>query len=635
MEALNAFFTEFHFLRPLWLLALIPLLMLIWALKRVHRHQSGWQQVLAGHLYQHLIQGKSQPGSRPPFALLALGWVLATVALAGPTWEKLPQPVYQLHSGKVVVMDLSMSMRATDIAPDRLTRARFKAMDLIDAMPEGDIGLVAYAGDAFTIAPLSNDGQTLTALIPALQPEIMPVPGSEPITGLKQAAELLKNAGYQEGEIFWITDGINMVQSAPVNDLISDLPYRLSILAVGTADGAPIKLTSGELLKDNSGSIVIPKLRESLLKPLAQRSGGRYAPIQADDSDIHYLTSQNLVNRETKADNAKQDQFGDQWREAGPWLALLLLPLAAYAFRRGLVMALPLVLFSSLFTAPQAQANWWDDLWQRPDQQGQQLFNQGDYDSAAKQFSDPLWQGSAHYKNGDYEQALDAFSQSDSAQGWYNRGNALAHMGQLDKAIEAYDKALEKKPDLDDAAANKKALEELKKQQQSQQQQDQNQQNQQNSKSPNNQDQNGQQDKASDQGDPSQQQDSQNQDSQSQQNSTQQQQGEQESQSQSQPSQKKGQNEAESQQQDNDADSDQQARQQQTQGHEQDSETDTSQSMAAQGELTDEQKEQQQRLQKLMRRVPDDPAYLLKRKMQLEYQKRRRQRIPTSEQENW
>lgn len=604
-------FDTFHFLRPEWLFTLIPLLVLLLSIRHLHRQQSGWQSVLASHLYQHLITSKGNKKQRPPLILLGLGWLLAVIALAGPAWEQLPQPVYQLNTGKVVVMDMSMSMRATDVKPDRLTRAKFKAIDLINAIGEGETGLVAYAGDAFTISPLSSDAQNLTTLVPSLSPEIMPVAGSEPYLGLLSAVELLNNAGFQQGEIFWLTDGIENSQLQEVRELIEQSNYRLSVLAVGTEDGAPIQLTDGELMKDSRGAIVLPKLSPSNLKSIVAAGDGRYAPLQADDSDIDYLVSQQLVDRETQEDEESESKFGDEWKETGPYLLLLLLPIAAYSFRRGLISCFALFMLLPGYT-PEASANWWDDLWQTGDQQGQQAFSQGQFDQAAENFDDPLWKGSAHYKNGDYQAALDAYSQSDSTQALYNQGNALAQLGELEQAINAYEQVLAQEPEHADAKANKALLEQLK------QQQEQEQQNQQQDQ----QDQQNQQDQESQQDQQNQQQDQQNQqDQQGQQDDSR---SGQQNEPQNEPEQPESESEEQQQEQDQQQSEEEQQNQQQPQPAE-----------AQEKELTEEEKEQMQRMQNLLRKVPDDPAFLLKRKMMLEHQQRRRERMPNQLQRKW
>lgn len=607
----------FHFLRPEWLVALIPLALLLIAMRYLHKQQSGWQSVLASHLYQHLVTSKGSAGSKPPLWLLALGWLTGVLALAGPTWEQLPQPVYQLNTGKVVVLDMSLSMRATDIAPDRLTRAKFKTIDLVKAISEGETGLVAYSGDAFTVSPLSTDAQNLTTLIPSLSPEIMPLPGSEPYYGLESANNLLQNAGFKQGEIFWITDGVEISQLAELKQLIADSPYRVSILAVGTADGAPIRQANGDLLKDARGAIVIPQMDADPLQGLARIGGGRFVTLQADDSDIDYLLGQSLVERDAEEHEEELQTQGDEWKEMGPYLLLLLLPLAAYGFRRGLIAVVVAGILLPL-TAPPAQASWWDDLWKTRDQQGMDRFNQDDYAAAADAFNDPLWQGSAHYRNGDFEAALQSFSQSDSTDALYNKGNALAQLGELDEAIAAYEEVLQRAPDHEDARANKELLEQQKQQQQ--------QQDQQNSEDQQQQDQQNSDQQQQDQQDSSQ--------SDSQQNDQQQgQQGDQEQQ-QNDADQQEQQSDGEQQEQDQQAEQEQQ-QQQSEQEQQQQADQQQQQSQQAEAEMTDEQKEEMQRLQNLLRKVPDDPAFLLKRKMQLEHQQRRRERNTSRNTTKW
>jgi Ca-activated chloride channel family protein len=616
---------DFHFLRPQWLWAIIPLILLVWLVRHLHKQQSGWQSVLAGHLYQHLMTSQGSKKSKPPLTLLALAWILSCLALAGPTWERLPQPVYQLNTGKVVLIDMSLSMRATDVTPDRLTRAKYKAIDLVNVINEGETGLVAYAGDAFTISPLTSDAQNLSALIPSLSPEIMPVAGSEPVLGIQAAIDLLTGAGYQQGEIFWISDGVENKQLAEIGELLRESPFRLSVLGVGTEEGAPIQLATGELMKDGRGSIVIPKLNSSRLRSLAKIGQGRYANMQTDDSDINYLLSQTLLGRDIEQDSEQSeseqaDNFGDKWKEMGPYLLLLLLPLAAYSFRRGIIT----VLFIGLILpgyAPQAQADWWDDAWQTGDQQGKKAIEGSDYAGAASKFDDPLWQGTALYKNQDYEGALEAFRQNNSPLALYNQGNTLAQLGKFEEAITAYEKVLAQQPEHEDAMANKAVLEQVKEQQEQEQEQKQQGEGQDDSQNP----EEGEQQQSEDPSEGSQ--------------SEEQQPSEQADSESGESEQEPEQNKSEQQKQ-QDAEKEQEEQgQQQTSEDENAQEQEQQEAQQAQmgepEELTDEEKEQMQRMQALLNRIPDDPSFLLKRKMQIEHQQRKRQRVPAQLQRNW
>ncbi|GGW74501.1 VWA domain-containing protein [Alteromonas halophila] len=656
---MSAALEHFHFLRPEWLLALLPLAALLLLLVYMKRRHSGWQQVIPAHLYKHMVSGHTLKQSRPPYGLLAAGWMVAVIALAGPTWERLPQPVFQLNRGHVVLIDMSLSMRATDVTPDRLTRAKYKAIDLVNALGEGETGLVAYAGDAFVISPLTEDVSNITTLLPSLRPEIMPVAGSDPLLGFQTAYDLLTNAGYQRGDIYWITDGIEVSQISELKNFIGDRPFTVNILGVGTEDGAPIRQLDGELLKDASGSIVIPRMQADQLRQISRTGNGEFATLKADDSDIKRLSALDLTQRETDSDDNPSLQ-GDAWREAGPYLVVLLLPLAAYGFRRGLLFAflcLSLVPFSPAPAVAQQQTapasatqqdysppSWWQKPFMNANQQGLHAYQQNAYEVAANTFTHPAWQGAAHYKAENYQAALDAFSQLDTTPALYNQGNALAHLGQIDDAIEKYEQVLLRDPDHKDAAANKALLEQLKEQQQNQQEQQQ--QNQQDNSLQQNRDgenpqnpQNGQRDNQNGEnsnndgqsGDTDTPQEPDNQ------GISQDQNGEQSSQNDRRP-----QNEGEPQSQSDTSQEDspeQPARDDDKQDNPAQSGVAEDQqapqdpqraATASQGELSDEEKEAQQRLENLMRRVPDDPAFLLKRKMQLEAQKRQRQRLPAN-----
>jgi Ca-activated chloride channel family protein len=138
-------------------------------------------------------------------------------------------------------------MYATDIAPNRLTRSRYKAIDLLEQLNEGGIGLIAYAGDAFTISPLTDDINNIKLLLPSLSPELMPELGSNPLAALTLAHDMLVNAGHSKGDIYWFTDGIDNYDIQDITDWSRSNNHRLNILGIGTSAGAPIKLNNGEL----------------------------------------------------------------------------------------------------------------------------------------------------------------------------------------------------------------------------------------------------------------------------------------------------------------------------------------------------------------------------------------------------
>ena len=659
------FLNQFHFLRPEWFAAIIPLLLLVILIRKATAKQSGWQSVIPSHLYQYMVIGKTEVGAKPPIMLLAIAWFVSVIALAGPTWERLPQPVYQLKMGHVIVIDMSLSMRATDMTPDRLTRAKYKAIDLVNAIGEGEMGLVAYAGDAFVISPLTEDAANITTLIPSLSPEIMPVPGSDPLLGIESAAALLTNAGYNSGMIYWITDGIELAQQNELQEYVASIPFTLNALTVGTAEGAPIRQQSGELLKDHTGSIVIPKLNDDAVKGVVKTSGGRFESFTSNDTDIEALAAISLLDKGNSEEDEEDSNIqGDQWKEVGPYLVVLLLPLAAFAFKSGLVFLLLVGLLSPPVmqkahalqgsdvaserqsgienSAQPKSLSWWQKPFMNDNQEALNSYQRGKYKDAVSQFDDKLWKASSLYKSGEYERALAAFENIPGPESLYNQGNALAKLGKLEKAIEKYERALQEAPDFEDAKANKKIIEDLLEQQAQQEKQNQQQNQQQGSDQNQNQDtqQNNGEDDQQQSGEPNNQDGEQNDNSdqqsgQNQQQNSTEQNGEQQNSDNAERSEDSEPSEPEQQepssQQDN-ADQGENAQQNSAQAlDEEESSAQEAEAMQSQaGELSDAEKEELQRMESLMRRVPDDPAFLLKRKMQLEAQKRQRQRMPSN-----
>jgi len=623
--------TDFHFIRPLWLFAIIVLMLMLFMLKKLRIKQSGWQQLLPAHLAKVLVQGNARAKSSSLVIPFFIG-LLSILAMAGPSWQKLPQPVYQVAQGSVLIMDMSYSMYATDVAPNRLTRARYKAIDLLDSIKDGEIGLIAYAGDAFSISPLTDDNNNIKLLLPSLSPELMPVLGSNPVAALTLANEMLVNAGHNSGDIYWFTDGIDNIDIQDITQWSREHPYRLNILGVGTKAGAPIKLNNGELMKDDNGAIIVPKLTVQALRGLANRGNGNYTTLTHNNRDIEKLTLQPLIS-ETE-ESKKTDNTGDQWQEFGPYLLLLVLPMLLGYFRRGaLLLTLPFALI--FIPNNKAQADIWQDLWKTKDQQGQEHFKSEQYQQAAQEFKNPLWQGSAHYKAGDYEQALAAFQQADSADALFNQGNALAKLQRLDEAIAAYDKALQRDPNLTDAKENKKIVEQLKKQQKENQEQQSGDDQQQQSKDQDQQSEN-QDGKNQDSESDNQQNEQQDQQSSEQQNSDQQSSDQQDSEQKNQENESSEQNEEQQQQAEDDKQesSDEQQAKSAQQAEEAEKPTDEK-SLQAQQLAEELAKETEQKHQQLLNKVTDDPYMLLRNKMQLEYQKRHQDRRNIGVKKKW
>ena len=445
--------SEFHFLRPAWFLVLLPALMLLGLLWRRSGHAASWQGVISPVLLPHLLLENGNSLRRFPLLALGLGWLLAVTALAGPTWERQPQPVYHAPVDRVIVLDMSLSMVVTDLKPDRMTRTRYAIGSFLSEAREGRVALVVFGAEPHVVAPLTDDVATIEALLPALSPDILPAPGNRGGPALRVAADLLQRVGSSQGEILLLSDGVS--DTADTLEAIHELRrrgVRTSVLGVGTLAGAPVPTPQGGFEVSGKGGLRLARLDESGLTALARAGGGRYQ--QLGDGTVAALITQS-IDRDMA--QARIDKEGiERWVEMGPWLLLPLLMLAAGAFRRGWLVVLAVL----VIPPPQVLAFSWQDLWLRPDQQAARLLEQGDPEAAAERFEDPGWRATANYHAGDYAAAAEGFAGED-VDSRYNQGNALARAGRLQEALAAYDEALAGQPEHEDARFNRELIEEL------------------------------------------------------------------------------------------------------------------------------------------------------------------------------
>ena len=455
---------EFHWLRPEWLFAIPVIVFIAVLLARGKLGAGNWQSVIDPQLMPFVLSRDPGRGTDYRWWLLGFGGVIAVVALAGPAWQRIEQPVFRAEQALVLALDLSRSMDAQDVAPSRLRRAKLKILDMLERRESGQTALLVYSANAFTVTPLTNDNDTIAALVNSLGTDIMPSRGSFPEVAIAKGQQLLDQAGAGFGEVLLITDGGSSPAADDAARKLKSSGYSLSILGVGTTEGAPIPRASGGFVTDNRGQIAVPKLEERGLRTLAGIGGGRYARISTDDSDLDTLLSGEVSGGTAIGENSLAT---DRWREEGPWLLLLLLPLAALAFRRGWV----LVALIFIVPLPQAaHAASWEDLWLNKDQQAEKALEAGKPGDAAALFENPDWQAVADYRVGDYAGSAKVFAENSDTRNLYNLANAMAFQGELDSAIDSYEQVLEIEPDNEDASYNLELVKSLKDQQEQEQQ---------------------------------------------------------------------------------------------------------------------------------------------------------------------
>lgn len=424
-----------HWARPFWLWALLAVpLILLWAWSR-GRRSVDWQGQVDAHLLPHLLEAGVSRRARWPWAVVA-GWVLAVLALAGPGWESQAQPLLQPQAPLVVALDLSRRITAADLPPSRLLQARAKLARLLQQREGGQLALLVYADDAYTVAPLTDDVANVALYLDALSPEVMPADGQRADRALDQAIRLLQRSGARTGRILLITDRADRDAIDAATQALSQ-GMRVSVLGLGTATGAAYR--------DGQGGVASAALDEPSLRQLARAGGGHYQRLRADDADLAALD----VLRADGPPLQTGQGGGTQWRDQGYWLLPPLMLLALFAFRRRSAGVLVLALLVGM-PMQQARAAAPADvrgaaqgtLWQRADQRQQQQMEQG----------------VQAYRAGDYRSAQRFFSGIDNSEGWYNLGNTRARQGDLEGAIAAYDHALALQPGMADAEANRRVV---------------------------------------------------------------------------------------------------------------------------------------------------------------------------------
>ncbi|HZW18507.1 MAG TPA: VWA domain-containing protein [Luteimonas sp.] len=429
--ALVQAFEALHFLRPQWLWALLALPLLAWAWRRHRARADAWRGAVDAHLLPHLLErGEGRRGLAALGAVL-LGFALAVLALAGPSWRQGDQPLLQGEAPLVVVLDLSSAMLANDLPPSRLLQARAKLATLLDRRSGGQIGLVVFADDAYTVAPLTRDAANVALFLDSLSPDVMPVDGSRPARGIERATTLLQQSGFASGDILVIgSHGGSDADAAAT--AARRAGYRVSALGLGTSKGAAYRTAQGAI--KHTG------LNAATLRAMASAGGGRYAVLSAGTDDLAALDVLDAAAAAHAA--AAGGDTAMAWRDDGYWLLLPLMLLGLFAFRRGGSVAAMLLLCTCL---PWHAALAADEgtPWRRADQVRHER----------------MQDGADAYRREDYATAAQAWEKLPGADAAYNRGNALARAGRYEDAIAAYDEALRLQPDMGDAVANRKIVE--------------------------------------------------------------------------------------------------------------------------------------------------------------------------------
>jgi Ca-activated chloride channel homolog len=409
----------FHFIRPLWLLLLPAVAALWWLVRRTRMRREVPAEGLAPHLRAALTVGGAGHRRLLPIDGVAAALALVTLGAAGPTWSRMPDPFVAQSAPVVVVLKVTPSMDGTDVAPSRLERGKQKIRDLLDLRAGARTALVAYAGSAHRVVPMTEDPNVMTPYLEGLTPDVMPVEGQRAADALALAADLLAGEDTPGGVLF-VADGLDPADAAALDAAEAPAVAVLAMLPEGTRDRG---------LDQLSAPVV---------------------PVTPDDGDIRRIDrALNAAYRQAMLDNADQP-----WQDRGHWLAWPAALLTLLWFRRGWTMRWAAVAALALAFPPGPARAGAVDWFLTPDQQARIAFERRDYTRAADLFTDPLWRGYALYRDGQYEEAAEVLTRVETAQAAFIQGLAHIKSRSYRDGVRAFQTALDRDPSYPEAAEN-------------------------------------------------------------------------------------------------------------------------------------------------------------------------------------
>ena len=441
MSSLLDALSVFHFLRPAWLLMLVPILLLWWTFRRDQRSDAETSGQIAPHLARALAVGERSRRHFRPVDLIALLLTLLTLGTAGPSWTRLPDPLMAKTTPLVVVLKVSDSMTEKDVPPERLARAKQKVLDLLETRDGAPTALIAYAGSAHRVVPLTEDQDLLRPYLEGLSQEVMPITGENATAALKLAEQILAK-DKTPGGILFLLDSLSDGDANTMSQRTDDNGLGFLLVAPGNENGGAVSN-----VRNTKVERVTPD--KSDLRALNRYFDSTFRQALVADENL-------------------------QWEDRGWWLAWPAALLALLWFRRGWAMstkavatgtgAIAILMLLPYFPhhanaqgsaeTKTASAGGLLGLLLTPDQQGQWFSYRQNYRRAAESFQDPYRKGYALYQAGQFEDATNVLAGLNTPEALFTRGMAMTKTGQYEGAVAAFQQVLQFDPEFPGAMKN-------------------------------------------------------------------------------------------------------------------------------------------------------------------------------------
>ncbi len=496
---------QFQHSEYLWAFIGIPLLLALYFYtikwKKKTALKIGDKQLVAA-----LIKGYSPKRYKFKFILILCGFSAAVIALAALRLPAGSTTVKRNGIDVMIALDVSKSMLAQDVQPNRLERAKQLIARLIDVLPDDRIGIVVFAGKAYLQMPLTSDHAAAKMFLSSASPDIIPTQGTVIGDALKMCYAAFNTKEKKYKSILLISDGEDHDENAvKIATELAGEGILINTVGIGSVDGSTITdAATGEAKKDANGQLVITRLNETILKDIAVNGKGLYQLFTTSNEISSKINAQlkGMDKRTITENSSTVYQYYYQWFLAA---AIILLVIEFFTSERISVKAVkilankavaksakPIQLFGGLFIliAIILPASLFAQKENNLIKKGNEAYADNKFDEAADKYAKALEAnktsnkaavnlGNALYKKGKIEEAVKAYEAAvansktavDKSIAWYNKGVVLQNNKKLSECIEAYKNALRQNPADEDIRFNlQKAL--LKQQQEQQKNQD-------------------------------------------------------------------------------------------------------------------------------------------------------------------
>ena len=470
-------------------LALVPLMVVLYLFVLKYKRKTR-TKIGDAALVGQLIKDYSPAKFSLKFILLVSAYIIGIVALANPRMQQGSTLVNRSGIDVMIALDVSKSMLANDIKPNRLEKAKQLIAKLIDKLPNDRIGIVVFAGRAYLQMPLTTDHAAAKMYLSSATTDVVPTQGTVIGDALKMCFAAFNTQEKKYKAVVLISDGEDHDEDAlKVTKALAEEGVMINTVGIGSPEGSSIiDPATNETKKDASGAPVITKLNEEELKNIASDGNGIYQFFTSTDEVIGKLNGALLsIGKHSVTESSLID-----YKNFFPWILGILLILLLLEFfiseirktdKKAVIIlkkhAITLVILLMPFLVIAQNDN---SLLQ----QGNDAYHEKKYNVAVENYKKVFEHdnenvkaaynlGNALYKNGSTDEALIAYDatvnlskvKSEQAAAWYNKGVALQNNKKLPDCIEAYKKALRLNPADEDARFNlQKALQQQQKQQQ-------------------------------------------------------------------------------------------------------------------------------------------------------------------------